>query len=149
MVTKDFEFVSGNKKLSGFIDQPVKGKARALIVFVHGSGMTDIRRENRYSDLRVRFAELGIASATWDKPGCGRSEGTFDDNQPVKESAQEVLDAVGYLRAAKVPGWEKIGIWATSRGGWVAPIALSQDPEIRFWISMSGTPAEDNKYYFV
>src|SRR5438552_1265843 len=74
MVTRDFEFLSGNKRLSGVIDQPVKGKARALIVFVHGSGVTDIRRENRYSDLRQRFAELGIASVTWDKPGRGRSE---------------------------------------------------------------------------
>ena len=149
MVTRDFEFVSGTKRLSGIIDQPVDNKARALIVFVHGSGLTDIRRENRYSDLRQRFAELGIASAIWDKPGCGRSEGKFDDNQPLEESAQEVLDAVAYLRAEKIPGSEKIGIWATSRGGWVAPIALSKDPEIKFWISVSGPSAEDNKYYLL
>lgn len=149
MVTKDFEFVSGNKKLSGVIDQPADRKAQALIVFVHGSGVTDIRRENRYSDLRQRFAELGIASAMWDKPGRGRSEGMFDDNQTLEESAQEVLDAVAYLRAEKIPGSEKIGIWATSRGGWVAPIALSKDPEIKFWISVSGPSAEDNKYYLL
>ncbi|TCS83914.1 hypothetical protein EDD80_1255 [Anseongella ginsenosidimutans] len=61
MVTTDFEFTSGNKKLSGIIDQPAKGDARALILFVHGSGLTDIRRENRYIDLRSRFTELGIA----------------------------------------------------------------------------------------
>ncbi len=149
MVTRDFAFLSGNKRLSGVIDQPVNGKALALIVFVHGSGVTDIRRENRYSDLRERFAELGIASVTWDKPGRGRSEGKFDDNQSLEESAQEVLDAVAYLRANKIPGSEKIGIWGTSRGGWVAPIALSRNPEIRFWISVSGTPAEDNKYYLM
>ena len=149
MVTKDFEFISGNRTLSGIIDQPVEGKARALIVFVHGSGLTDIRRENRYSDLRRRFAKLGIASVTWDKPGCGRSDGKFDDNQPLEESAQEVLDAVAYLRAEKIPGSNKIGIWGTSRGGWVAPIALSKDPEIKFWISVSGPSAEDNKYYLL
>jgi alpha/beta superfamily hydrolase len=149
MVTRDFEFVSGNKTLSGIIDQPVEGKARALLVFVHGSGVTDIRRENRYSDLRQRFTELGITCASWDKPGRGRSEGKFDDNQPLEESAQEVLDAIAWLRGANVPGSNKIGIWSTSRGGWVAPIALSKDPDIKFWISVSGPSAEDNKYYLL
>lgn len=149
LVTSDFEFRSGGKVLSGIIDQPVNGPARALIVFVHGSGPTDIRRENRYFDLRRRFIELGIACVTWDKPGRGRSEGVFDENQSLEESAREVLDAVAHLRAGKTPGSEKIGIWGTSRGGWVAPIALSQDPRIRFWISVSGVPAEDNKYYLM
>lgn len=149
IATGDFEFVSGGRKLSGIVDQPVQGPARALVVFVHGSGGTDIRRENRYSDLRRRFGALGIACVTWDKPGQGRSEGVFDQNQPLEESAQEVLDAVAHLRQAKVPGAQKIGIWGTSRGGWVAPLALARDPEIRFWISVSGTPAEDNKYYLM
>ncbi len=149
MVTKDFEFLSGNKRLSGTIDQPLSGKALALIVFVHGSGITDIRRENRYSDLRRRFTELGIACATWDKPGRGRSEGQFDENQPLEESAQEVLDALAYLRSTKVSGSKRIGIWSTSHGSWVAPIALSKDPDIKFWISVSGASAEDNKYYLM
>jgi uncharacterized protein len=142
-------FVTGNKTLSGIIDEPRGSEARALIVFVHGSGITDIRRENRYSDLRRRFAELGITCVVWDKPGCGRSEVKFDDNQPLEESAHEVLDAVAWLRTGQILGSSKIGIWGTSRGGWVAPIALSRDPGIKFWISVSGTPAEDNTYYLV
>jgi pimeloyl-ACP methyl ester carboxylesterase len=149
MVTEDFEFLSGGRKLSGFIDQPANGEARALIVFVHGSGPTDIRRENRYVDLRQRFAQLGIASVVWDKPGRGRSEGEFDPNQRLAESAREVLDAVALLRREDVPGAQKIGIWGASRGGWVAPMALAQDPEIEFWISVSGVPAADNKYYLM
>jgi hypothetical protein len=71
MKTRDFEFASGNKVLSGFIDQPGDGQARALIVFIHGSGGTNIRKENRYFDLRRRFTELGIACVTWDKPAWG------------------------------------------------------------------------------
>ena len=31
----------------------------------------------------------------------------------------------------------------------VAPIALSKDPDIKFWISVSGPSAEDNKYYLL
>ena len=149
MVTRDFEFTSGNKILSGIIDQPNDLEAEAIIIFVHGSGITDIRRENRYSDLRSRFTPLGITCVTWDKPGRGKSEGVFDDNQPLEESAQEVLDAIKWLRSEKIPGFKKIGIWATSRGGWVAPIALSGDDGIKFWISVSGTSAVDNKYYLM
>jgi uncharacterized protein len=147
--TADFEFVSGGRILSGRIDQPGEGKARDLIIFVHGSGATDIRRGNTYFDLRSRFAELGIASMTWDKPGCGRSEGEFDSNQSIEASAQEVVDAIAYARRVKVPGANQAGIWATSRGCWVAPLALARDPTLRFWISVSGTPAEDNKYYLM
>ena len=149
MVTEDIEFVSGDKLLSGIMDQPASRTTEALIVFVHGSGPTNAREENRYYDLRRRFAALGIASVVWDKPGLGRSNGEYDPNQPVEESAQEVLDAVAYLRERGVPGSNKIGIWGTSRGGWVAPIAISQDPDIEFWISVSGVPAEDNKYYLM
>lgn len=149
MLTEDFTFVSSGRTLSGFIDQPASVPTRALIIFVHGSGGTNVRGQNAYSDLRRQFAELGIASATWDKPGMGQSEGTFDPNQSLEESALEVLDAVAHLRRAGVPGSRKIGIWATSRGGWVAPLALSRDPEIDFWISVSGVPAADNKYYLM
>ena len=72
----------------------------------------------------------------------------FDDNQSLEESAKEVLDAIEWLRSEKVPGFKKIGI-CQSRGGWVAPIALSQDASVKFWISVSGVSAADNKYYLM
>jgi alpha-beta hydrolase superfamily lysophospholipase len=149
MVTRDFGFSSGGRLLSGIIDQPAVGEARALIVFIHGSGATNIRADNSYSDLRRRFVDLGIACVVWDKPGAGRSEGVFDSNQPLEESAREVLEAAAYLRKAHVPGSQKIGLWSTSAGCWVAPLALARDPDIGFWISVSGVPAEDNKYYLL
>ena len=149
MSTRDFVFVSSGKRLSGLIDQPSRGETRALVVFVHGSGMTNVREENRYVDLRRRFAELGIASVLWDKPGQGRSEGEFDANQPLESSAQEVLDAIATLRAGNVRGSERIGLWSTSRGSWVAPIVMSRARDVEFWISVSGALAEDNKHYFM
>lgn len=149
ITTTDFTFVSHGVSLSGIISQPAQQKAKALIVFVHGYGRTDVRGWDMYADLRARFAVLGIASVTWDKPGQGRSGGTFDINQPVASSAQEVLDAVAYLRAKQIPGAEKIGLWGISRAGWIAPIALSRDRAITFWISVSGTTAEDNYFYLL
>jgi uncharacterized protein len=145
----DVEFVSAGTRLSGVLDQPSGGPARALILFVHGSGRTDIRAENRYADLRRRFADLGIAAFTWDKPGCGRSGGVFDDDQSLDASAREILDAAEALRARGIAGSGRIGIWSTSRGSWVAPMALARDSRFRFWISVSGGAGEDNKFYLL
>ena len=147
--TTDFTFTSHGTTLSGIISQPVDRQAAAQIVLVHGYGRTDVRGWNMYADLRSRFAGLGIASATWDKPGQGRSEGTFDIDQPVESSAEEVLDAVALLRSRRTPGSQRIGIWGISRAGWIAPIALSRDPAITFWISVSGVTAEDNYFYLL
>ncbi|MEL7296833.1 MAG: CocE/NonD family hydrolase [Pseudomonadota bacterium] len=145
----DFVFESGGLQLSGVFDVPENGDAKALIIIVHSYGETDIRRWQTYADERRRFNDMGIATAVWDKPGRGRSEGTFDIDQSVYESAQEVLDAVAYLKQINAPGTNKIGLWGGSRAGWIAPVALSRDPDLAFWVSISGTTAEDNFTYLL
>ncbi|MEL6448372.1 MAG: hypothetical protein AAFQ62_10545 [Pseudomonadota bacterium] len=147
--TVDFEFESDGLTLSGVFDVPANQPAEALIIIVHSYGHTDVRNWISYSPVRKRFNDMGIATALWDKPGLGRSEGSFDINQSVHESAQEVLDAAAYLREIGAPGAQKIGLWGGSRAGWIAPIALSQDPELDFWVSVSGTTAEDNFTYLL
>lgn len=147
--TTDFTFMSSEQQLSGVFDAPEGDGADALILFVHGYGETNVRAWNTFSDLRQRFNEVGIATAVWDKPGQGQSEGEFDINQSVYSSAQEVVDAAKLLREMEAPGADKIGIWGVSRAGWIAPIAISQDGDIDFWISVSGTTAEDNFAYLL
>src|SRR5690606_36322094 len=58
----------------------------AVMLFIHGSGRTDIRANDSYIDLRSRFAALGIACVLWDKPGCGRSRGQYDANQAAPDT---------------------------------------------------------------
>lgn len=149
MVTVDLEFTTSGHTLSGIISQPAHTKARALVVFIHGYGKTDVRGWDMYSELRSRFAALGIASVTWDKPGQGRSEGSFDINQPVASSAHEVMDAITHLRTRQIPGAQRIGLWGISRAGWIAPMVLARDRAIRFWISVGGVTAEDNYFYLL
>src|SRR5215470_10302192 len=40
MTTQKFEFISNGNRLSGFVDVPASGTARAMIVIVHGYGKT-------------------------------------------------------------------------------------------------------------
>jgi hypothetical protein len=149
MQTQRFEFVSNGNRLSGFIDVPASGVAQALIVIVHGYGETDVAGRTSYHDLRTLFTGLGVATLIWDKPGCGESEGRFDANQPVESSAQEVLDAVRQASERGLPGAQKIGLWGISRAGWIAPLAIAQDPGIAFWISVSGTDDKENFPYLL
>jgi hypothetical protein len=149
MTTQRFEFVSNGNRLSGFVDVPAGGTARAMIVIIHGYGKTDVAGRTSYYDLRSRFAQLGISTLIWDKPGCGESQGTFDADQPVESSATEVLDAIRHARESKLPGSQKVGLWGISRAGWIAPLAITQDPKIAFWISVSGTDDEENFPYLL
>lgn len=150
--TSDFTFKSSGLTLSGILDVPDGGKAKALILLVHSYGGSNVRDPNAYSAytrMRQRLNEIGIATAVWDKPGQGESEGKFDIDQPVASSGEEVVDAARYLRAVNAPGSDKIGVWGGSRAGWIAPIAMAQDAEIEFWISISGTSIEDNFTYLL
>src|SRR5262245_42663360 len=119
MKTQPFEFVADGNVLRGVVDLPAGGVPRAVLLFVHGYGRTDVVAQNWYYDLRSRFTELGLATAVWDKPGCGKSEGAFDIDQPVAGSAREVVAAVREIRARTLPGVTKVGLWGISRGGWI------------------------------
>ena len=149
MITQKFEFISEGKRLSGFVDIPADGNAKAMIVIIHGYGKTDVAGRTSYYDLRSRFTQLGISTLIWDKPGCGASEGTFDADQPVESSATEVLDAIRHARESSLPGSQKTGLWGISRAGWIAPLAITRDPRIAFWISVSGTDDKENFPYLL
>ena len=144
MTTQKFGFVSNGNRLSGLVDVPAGGAAQAMIVIIHGYGKTDIAGRTSYYDLRSRFTQLGISTLIWDKPGCGESKGNFDADQPVESSAREVLDAIRRARESKLAGSQKTGLWGISRAGWIAPLAITQDPKIAFWISVSGTDDKEN-----
>jgi hypothetical protein len=149
MTTQRFEFVSNGNRLSGFVDVPAGGAARAMIVIIHGYGKTDVAGRTSYYDLRSRFTQLGLSTLIWDKPGCGESKGTFDADQPVESSAREVLDAIRHARESKLAGSQTVGLWGISRAGWIAPLAITQDPKIAFWISVSGTDDKENFPYLL
>jgi alpha/beta superfamily hydrolase len=148
MRTREFSFVSDGRRLYGLLDEPAN-TAQGLVIIVHGYGRTDVAGQTSWYDIRSRFTALGLATAIWDKPGCGKSEGAFDANQPVQGSAREVLDAVQVLRDTNVPGAHKIVLWGISRAGWIAPLAMSQDPRLNHWISVSGTDDKENFPYLL
>jgi len=137
------------EKLSGIISRPSHVTAESIVIIVHGYGRTNVVQGDHYRTLRSQLTAQGIAVVVWDKPGCGDSEGEFDINQPVASSADEVLAAIKQLKHDQESGSDQIGLWGVSRAGWIAPLAISQDPSIQFWISISGTEAHENWGYLL
>lgn len=120
--TEKFWFKSSGKYLSGIISRPKNIKVNAIVIIVHGYGRTNVVEDDWYHEFRSKFTSKGISVLVWDKPGCGKSEGEFDINQPVASSADEVVSAMCALRKEKEAGSDQIGLWGGSRAGWIAPL---------------------------
>ncbi len=138
---KGVTFSSGTVTLAGRLDLPDGPGPHPGIVLVHGSG-SDAATDYYYNGDFL--AAHGIATLTFDKRGTGRSEGetTFDFHQ----LARDVVAAVDYLRSRPEIDGGRIGLSGYSQGGWVAPLAASLSPEVRYVIVSNGlvaSPAEE------
>jgi pimeloyl-ACP methyl ester carboxylesterase len=115
------------------------------VVMIHGSGPSDRTDFNYLADAFVR---RGIAVLAYDKRGAGASGG--DASQATVETfATDVRAAVAAL--ARRPDIERnaIGLCGVSEGGWVAPVAASQEPHVSFVIAVvaPGDGFEVNGFY--
>ncbi len=147
-VSEPFEFKFENKILRGLIEKPQNKPSKAIVILIPGYGKTDFVEGNWYSTLRKKLVASGLTVVFWDKMGCGNSDGKFDSNQPVKNSADEGIAAIQKIKKLNIPGSEKIGFWGISRAGWIIPLINEQFP-IDFWISVSGTDDKENFGYLL
>jgi uncharacterized protein len=149
-----FEFKAGQNTLRGFIDRPAPAGKHPAIVIVHGSGSTDVTHRggynSSYDELRAAFRRSGFATVVWDKAGNGCSEGQYAVGTPLIERTDETVAALDALKRRADIEPSRIGLWAISEGGWIAPMAAVRRPEVAFLIIVSG-PGRDalaeNEYY--
>jgi uncharacterized protein len=146
--TDTFKFVIEGKELVGIIDSPTDKQPISLIILVPGDGQTNLNF-GLLKDLRSHFTQMGLICCVWDKAGCGKSEGKYDDQQTVQNSANEFITAIRKLKGLDIAGSKNIGLWGISRGGWIAPLIIEKERSIAFWISVSGVDGEDNNTYLL
>ncbi|SNR16298.1 alpha/beta hydrolase family protein [Tenacibaculum jejuense] len=141
----DFEGI----KLEGVFNTPKNKNPKGIVIIVHGSGKTNAVQQEWHLDVRNAILKAGYATYMWDKMGCGKSEGVFNYNQSVQNSADEVIAAIKSLKKQKIKGADRIGLWGISRAGWINPIVINKFKNISFWISVSGVgPKESFAYLF-
>lgn len=150
--SNDFNFEFQDRRYAGFLDIP-EGEVKGIILLIPGSGKTDFLGEGGFAHFfqqkRDSFLSLGFGVCAWDKHGCGQTEGTYQDDLSIEESAEEAKAAILALQKKQVPGINRIGLWGISRGGWICPILISKVPSVAFWISVSGTSQYDNFRYLL
>ncbi|RUO38620.1 alpha/beta hydrolase [Aliidiomarina shirensis] len=144
-----FEFEFEGYTLNGVLNLPDEPEPKGIVLIVHGSGETNAVEQNWYSDVRQTILSAGYGTYMWDKMGCGNSEGTFNYNQSVENSALEVIAAINELKRKMIPGSDKIGLWGISRAGWINPLVINNYSDIEFWISVSGVDGKENFKYLL
>jgi pimeloyl-ACP methyl ester carboxylesterase len=143
--SRDVTFQNGEVRLAGTIVSPREPGTHPAVVMVHSSGNQSRNGPVAYFRLIANLlAANGITTLVYDKRGVGSSTGswptaTFDD------LAGDVRAAVAALRSAPGVDRDGVGLWSLSQGGWVAPLAASEDTKIAFLLLVSAaatTPAQ-------
>lgn len=153
--TVPFEFRSGQNTLHGFIDLPSTPGKHPLILIMHGSGGTNVMGgdggfNSSYDEMRAAFRAAGVATAVWDNAGNGCSEGRYKLGTPLLERTDETVAAFDHLKQRDDIDPARIGLWAISTAGWIAPMTAVRRPAVAFLIMVSA-PGHDataeNEYY--
>lgn len=148
MITEEYRFIHQGRKLVGLLDKPMQLATSGIcVILVHGHGHTDVVAGNWYAEIRRAFTNAGLLCLTWDKPGCGSSEGPYDHDQTVQDSANEVHAAISQLTVDGIATQKQISLWGISRAGWINALVIQKCPDIAFWISVSPGGESDNYPY--
>lgn len=122
--------------LAGTLHRPATWSG-AVVLMMQGSGPSDRDAGGYFAPIRGTFVDRGIATYSFDKPGCGASTGDWRRHALFDRSDQ----AITVLRTlADLPeiDSEQLGVWGQSQGGWLAQIVAAERPDLAFAIANSG-----------
>ena len=128
------QFSSSEIRLSGTLYLPDGPSPHSTIVLLHGSGPL-----TRYSfgPIPYFFAASGVAVLIYDKRGTGQSTGKFDD-ATLDDLANDGAAAIAYLKTRKDVDPNRIGLWGSSQGGFLAAAVAARTTGLRFLMNHSG-----------
>lgn len=131
MVVEEVRFASGDIELAGRLWLPPGPGPHPAAVFLPGSGQSIRNLDLDPDPVPFRFVEQGMAFLAWDKRGVRDSGGAFEPLSDTDEQAQlarlrllaaDGAAAMAYLARRADIDPDRVGAWAFSQGGWVAPL---------------------------
>ena len=146
----EVRFRSGSVTLAGTLSIPPGAGKRAAVAFVHGSGFTN---RAYLPELSAIFLRHGVAVLVYDKRGVGQSGGIYPGESPtagtIDTLARDAAAAARFLAAQPEIDRARVGLTGHSQAGWIAPLAASREPAIRFLALFSGpaVTADENDIY--
>ncbi|MDB5030966.1 alpha/beta hydrolase [Mucilaginibacter sp.] len=124
--------VGGNIILNAKLVIPNVAHQVPLVIVAHGS---ELMTNDFYKESYL-FASWGIATLVFEKRGVGKSTG--EPGPDIFLQAEDIAEAAKFGAALPEVDGNKIGLWAFSQGGWVAPLALIHQPLLHFAMILSG-----------
>lgn len=136
-IVEEVSFTNQGTVISGSLVLPNTTSLCPAIVIIDGSGKTQ-----RKMEYAREIAKKGVAVLTYDKRGVGKSGGKYKGRRNASFENLNLLagDAVAgieILTTHEKIDKQRIGIWAGSQGGWIAPLAASISSNISFMVLLS------------
>jgi dienelactone hydrolase len=135
---KEVLFTNKLDILQGSLVVPISDKPCPALIMIHGSGA--VSRDITYAK---KLAKKGIAVLTYDKRGCGNSEGKYESTLNVSTKninllADDAIAGLAVLCQDSRIDQTLIGIWGYSQAGWIAPIVANKSPIVSYIVMVSG-----------
>ena len=134
-------FRSGDDEIAGRLWLPAFGGPHPAMVVAHGSGRA---MRSNHEQIGSELATNGYALLSYDKRGVGDSGGdysqvgTANGEEMIGLLASDVLAGVAHLLSRDDIARDRIGVYGTSQGGWIAPLAAARSPDVAFMVIVSG-----------
>ncbi|MDE7327974.1 MAG: lysophospholipase [Lachnospiraceae bacterium] len=132
--------------LSGMLTLPNGVEHPPVVLFVHGSGQSDMNETTGaagnapFEDLAHGLAKQGIASLRYNKRYYQYPELAAEDITIKDEVLNDVADAIGFLAAREDVDSGRIYVLGHSLGGMLAPYIAQKNPQVAGIISLAGSP---------
>lgn len=134
----------GGRVLAGTLVRPVRSAPAPCVVLVTGSGQQD-RDESLailpgyrpFREIADALARRGVATLRLDDRGIGGSSGPVR-GATTADFADDVADALAWLRARPDLDGARLGLAGHSEGGLIAPLVAVRDPRVRAVALLAG-----------
>lgn len=136
----------GEHKLDGMLTMPRGVEAPPVVVFIQGTGSTDMNENTGtckpFYDIAHDLADQGIASVRYNKrfyqfPEMGEEEGITIDDEVLDDADAAIKYAQSLVDSGEA---SKVYVLGHSLGGMLAPIIAERNSEVDGIISLAGTP---------
>ena len=135
--SEHISFEWGTLSMTGTLRIPPLPAPHPAVLMMQGSGPADRDADGYFAPIRDAFLQRGIATYSFDKPGCGDSTGDWRD-YGLEGRADQAAEAVAMLRSHSLLDSGRVGGWGQSQGGWLAQMVAGRDPDLAFAIANSG-----------
>lgn len=135
LVEEELGFERGGVTFHGTLLHLPGATPRATAIVLPGSNWKT--RDAARNDAGA-LAALGVAAFTFDRRGNGASGG--DPVHALRDDAEDALAAAAMLARRPDVDPARLGITGRSQGGWIAPLAASLSPALR-WVLLFVPPA--------